>query len=151
MLGQEPDASGTPLAYTGPGAGFAVLGSFLSAVAGVLLGAFSLLLWPFRMAWRVMHRHRGFRPARMRKLIFLGLDGLDPKLAEPFPDEGKLPNLGRLRRTGDHLEGVIEGPEDASVEGGGALRVPFRIAPRPGSGEATRTLQGESHALRQGV
>ena len=35
------------LAYVGPGAGFAFLGSFLTLIAGFFLSVFSLLLWPF--------------------------------------------------------------------------------------------------------
>ena len=42
------------LAYVGPGAGFAFIGSFLSLLAGFLLGAASILLWPFRMAIRAI-------------------------------------------------------------------------------------------------
>ena len=41
------------LAYIGPGAGFAFLGSFLTLLSGVLMSVGSLLLWPFRMAWKV--------------------------------------------------------------------------------------------------
>ncbi len=88
------------LAYVGPGAGFAFLGSFLSLLAGFLLSAFSFLIWPFRMAWRLLRRRQGFRKARIRKLIFLGLDGLDPGLTERFLAEGKLPNLARLKEQG---------------------------------------------------
>ena len=40
------------LAYIGPGAGFAFLGSFLTLLGGLLLGVVSVLLWPFRLAWR---------------------------------------------------------------------------------------------------
>ena len=87
-------------AYVGPGAGFAFLGSFLSLAAGALLSLFSLLLWPVRMLWQLLRRRQGFRKARIRKLIFLGLDGLDPNLTERFMAEGKLPNLARLREQG---------------------------------------------------
>src|SRR6476659_4657979 len=66
-------------AYVGPGAGFAFLGSFLSLVPGALLGAFSLLTWPVRIAWRSLRRGRAFRHATVHQLIFLGLDGLDPR------------------------------------------------------------------------
>ncbi|MEX2260304.1 MAG: alkaline phosphatase family protein [Bryobacteraceae bacterium] len=90
------------LAYVGPGAGFAFLGSFLSLLAGFLLGAGSLLLWPFRMAWRMLRRRRGFRGAQVKRVIFLGLDGLDPRLTERFLAEGKLPNLARLREQGSY-------------------------------------------------
>ena len=96
-----PDAS-LQLAYIGPGAGFAFLGSFLSLLAGFLLSALSIVLWPFRMLWRLLLRRRGFKHARIKKLIFLGLDGLDPKLTERFLAEGKLPNLARLRETGSY-------------------------------------------------
>jgi len=101
-LGGPPDSSGLQLAYIGPGAGFAVLGSFLSVLTGFLLGAASLVLWPFRTLWRVIRRRRGFRRARIRKLIVLGLDGLDPAQAERFMAEGKLPNLARLRQEGSY-------------------------------------------------
>ncbi len=96
------DSSGTAFAYTGPGAGFAFLGSFLSLLAGFLLSFLSLLIWPFRMLWRLARRRKGFRDAKIRKLIFLGLDGLDPKLTERFLAEGKLPNLARLRAQGSY-------------------------------------------------
>ena len=42
-------------------------------------------------------RRRARARARVRKLIFLGLDGLDPELTEKLMAEGKLPNLARLR------------------------------------------------------
>ncbi len=91
----------TPLfAYIGPGAGFAFLGSFLSVLGGALLGVASILLWPFRMAMRAVSGKRGYKRAKVRKLIFLGLDGLDPSLAERYMSEGKLPNLSRLREQG---------------------------------------------------
>jgi len=86
--------------YIGPGAGFAFLGSFLSLIASFFLTAGSLLLWPFRAGRAVLRRRRGFRRAKVRRLIFLGLDGLDPRLAERFMAEGKLPNLSRLKEQG---------------------------------------------------
>jgi predicted AlkP superfamily phosphohydrolase/phosphomutase len=86
--------------YIGPGAGFAFLGSFLSLIASFFLTAGSLLLWPFRAARAAVRRKRGFRRAKIRRLIFLGLDGLDPRLAERFMAEGKLPNLSRLKALG---------------------------------------------------
>ena len=94
--------SGVLLSYVGPGAGFAFLGSFLSLVAGFLLSFFSLLIWPFRMAWHSVRRRTGFRKAQVKKVIFLGLDGLDPKLTEKFLAQGKLPNLARLREQGSY-------------------------------------------------
>ena len=89
------------LAYIGPGAGFAFLGSFLTLLGGVLLGLASLLMWPFRMAIRAVKGQQGYKHAKVRKVIFLGLDGLDPGLAERYMSEGKLPNLKKLREEGD--------------------------------------------------
>jgi predicted AlkP superfamily phosphohydrolase/phosphomutase len=89
-------------AYIGPGAGFAFLGSFLTLVLSVLATIASLLLWPFRMIRMMVRRRRGMRVAQVKKLIFLGLDGLDPELAERWMAEGKLPNLARLREQGSY-------------------------------------------------
>jgi predicted AlkP superfamily phosphohydrolase/phosphomutase len=89
-------------AYVGPGAGFAFLGSFLTLVAGFFLSFFSLLLWPFRTAWRAVRRRKGYRHARVKKIVFLGLDGLDPRLTERLMAEGKLPNLARLAAEGSY-------------------------------------------------
>jgi predicted AlkP superfamily phosphohydrolase/phosphomutase len=88
------------LAYIGPGAGFAFLGSFLTLLGGILLGIISVLLWPFRMAMRAVSGKKGYKHAKIKRLIFLGLDGLDPGLAERYMSEGKLPNLSKLREQG---------------------------------------------------
>ena len=90
------------LAYIGPGAGFAFLGSFLALITSILLSILSLLIWPFRMAWLLVSRRQGFRKARVKKLIFLGLDGFDPGLTERFMAEGKLPNLKQLKEQGSY-------------------------------------------------
>jgi len=89
-------------AYIGPGAGFAFLGSFLTLAAGLFMSLLSLLLWPFRMAWRAVRNRNSFRNARVKKIIFLGLDGLDPRIAERMMAEGKLPNLARLAAEGSY-------------------------------------------------
>src|ERR1035437_572149 len=88
------------LAYIGPGAGFAFLGSFVSILGGVLLGLLSFLLWPIRVVWAAATGRQGYKHAKGKRLIFLGLDGLDPSLAERYMKEGKLPNLSRLREQG---------------------------------------------------
>ena len=95
-------AHSAQLAYVGPGAGFAFLGSFLTLAAGFFLSVFSLFSWPFRMAWRAVRRRNGYRRARVKKIIFLGLDGLDPRLTERLMAEGKLPNLARLAAGGSY-------------------------------------------------
>ena len=98
----ETDSPSFRVAYIGPGAGFAFLGSFLSLLIALLVGAASLLIWPFRVLWRALTRRQGLMKARIRKLIFLGLDGLEPDLTERFIEEGKMPNLARLRDQGHY-------------------------------------------------
>ncbi len=107
MRWQRPSALATLLvaashleAYVGPGAGFAFVGSLFSLLAAFVAGGIALLALPFRMTWRALRGAQGYRKARVRKLIFLGLDGLEPDLVEKFLREGKLPNLARLREQG---------------------------------------------------
>lgn len=90
------------LAYIGPGAGFAFLGSFLTIALSLLASLISLLAWPFRMIWLALQRRGRFGKAQVKKVIFLGLDGLDPNLTELWMSEGKLPNLSRLREQGTY-------------------------------------------------
>src|SRR5947209_17364331 len=92
----------TLFAYVGPGAGFAFLGSFLAVITSLFLAFVSLLTWPLRVLKRLVTRTAGYRNARVRKVIFLGLDGLDPGLAERYMSEGKLPNLKRLAEEGSY-------------------------------------------------
>jgi predicted AlkP superfamily phosphohydrolase/phosphomutase len=92
----------TELAYIGPGAGFAFLGSFLTLAAGLVMSVLSLALWPFRMAWRAVRNRAAYRSARVKKIVFLGLDGLDAQLTERMMAEGKLPNLTRLAAEGSY-------------------------------------------------
>jgi len=101
-LGTPEHAQGTQLAYIGPGAGFAFLGSFLGLLSGFALTVVSILSWPFRMIRRSLRRSKGFSKAHANKVIFLGLDGLDPRLTERYLQEGKLPNLAKLREMGSY-------------------------------------------------
>lgn len=87
-------------AYIGPGAGFALGGSFLFALAGILLAVLAVLLWPARVMIRSLRGRGRHRNARARRVVVLGLDGLDPSLARRWMDEGALPHLDRLRREG---------------------------------------------------
>jgi predicted AlkP superfamily phosphohydrolase/phosphomutase len=86
-------------AYIGPGAGFAVLGSFLVIFTTIVIAIASILIWPFRALWRFA---RGQRPPRaaITRLIFVGLDGQDPTLTDRFMKEGLLPNFSKLAKMG---------------------------------------------------
>ncbi len=100
LLFAPPASDHVRPAYIGPGAGFAFLGSFLTLLWAFLISAGTMLTWPIRMAWKSLRRRHSLKHARVKKLIFLGLDGFDPGLAEKYMAEGKLPNLARLRRQG---------------------------------------------------
>lgn len=89
-------------AYIGPGAGFAFLGSFLTILLSLLASLLSLFIWPFRILLLAVRRQGRFGKARVKKIIVLGLDGLDPRLTEQWMDEGKLPHLARLRDSGSY-------------------------------------------------
>lgn len=90
----------TAFAYVGPGAGFALIGSFFGVIAAILAGTVSLLIWPFRWALRAWRRRKALAGARVRRLVIIGLDGLDPVLAERWLAEGHLPNLARIMGEG---------------------------------------------------
>ena len=50
-----------------------------------------------------------------RRAIVLGFDGVDPTLAEPWMEEGKLPNLARLRRLGGYRRMLSSNPAESPV------------------------------------
>ncbi|MBZ5703043.1 MAG: alkaline phosphatase family protein [Acidobacteriia bacterium] len=87
-------------AYVGPGAGFAVLSSFLTILLASVQAVFALLTWPLRQFFRALRRRRAYRRARTSRVVILGFDGMDPELTERFIQEGKLPNLAKLRANG---------------------------------------------------
>lgn len=94
-------AAALPLsAYVGPGAGFAFLSSFLVLFLTFFLAIFSFLSWPFRVLFRLLRGQRAYKKIPTNKVVILGLDGMEPSLAEKFMDEGKLPNLAKLRQDG---------------------------------------------------
>ena len=86
-------------AYIGPGAGFALLSSFMVAFVTFVLAFVSLLIWPFRTLWRVIRRKKPPKPL-VKRLVVVGLDGQDPRITDRLLAEGKLPNFQRLRESG---------------------------------------------------
>lgn len=87
-------------AYIGPGAGIALVGSFLAVLVAMLSALMALVTWPVRWLWRMVRGHRARARAKVRRVVVLGLDGLDPQLVDTFLAEGLLPNLARLRDEG---------------------------------------------------
>ncbi len=86
-------------AYIGPGAGFALLSSFLALFTTTLAALASLLFWPFRMLWRRLRKGKPPRPL-IRRLVIVGLDGQDPALTDRFMEQGLLPNFKKLAEAG---------------------------------------------------
>ncbi|MGH9391016.1 MAG: alkaline phosphatase family protein, partial [Vicinamibacteria bacterium] len=86
-------------AYIGPGAGVALLSSFLVIFTTIILVIVTVLLMPFRLLLRALRRKTRVKPW-IRRLIIVGLDGQDPRLTERFMKEGKLPNFSKLAGMG---------------------------------------------------
>ncbi|UCF69572.1 MAG: alkaline phosphatase family protein [Acidobacteriota bacterium] len=87
------------MAYIGPGAGFALLSSFLVLFTTIIVAFAALLVWPFRALWRLV-RYRGRPKPLIRRLIVVGLDGQDPRLTDKFLAAGKLPHFAKLAEQG---------------------------------------------------
>jgi predicted AlkP superfamily phosphohydrolase/phosphomutase len=89
-------------AYIGPGAGFAFLGSTFVFVLTILMAAGTLLLWPLLFLWRKLRGKGISKHARARRVIVVGLDGLEPKITEQMMEQGDLPHLQALAQVGGY-------------------------------------------------
>ncbi|MBM4268404.1 MAG: nucleotide pyrophosphatase [Deltaproteobacteria bacterium] len=87
-------------AYIGPGAGFAFAGSLLMVAAALGLALLTVLLWPITTVWRLIRVGNPFKGASAKRIVIVGLDGMDPGIATRFMQEGKLPNFQRLAESG---------------------------------------------------
>jgi predicted AlkP superfamily phosphohydrolase/phosphomutase len=87
-------------AYIGPGAGFALAGSFFAVFAAVGSALLTFITWPARLLKRTLFGRRALRKARFKRVVILGLDGMDHGLTETMLEEGKLPHLAGLRDRG---------------------------------------------------
>jgi len=95
---------GTALAYIGPGAGIALLGSFFAVAMALLSAVAAMFTWPIRRIWRMLRGRRAYAQAKVKRVVVLGLDGLEPTLTERFLAEGLLPNMAKLREMGTYLK-----------------------------------------------
>ena len=91
-------------AYIGPGAGFAVVSSFFIIFFTGFIAIFALLAWPFRALIRHFKLKSVLKKRKVKKVVVLGLDGMDPGLTTQFMDEGKLPHFKQLHETGSYRE-----------------------------------------------
>lgn len=87
-------------AYVGPGAGIAVATTGFMLVISVVLAVFGIVFWPFRWAYKQLTRKRAPRPAKIKRAVLIGLDGLDPKLVRKMLEAGKLPNMQKIADKG---------------------------------------------------
>jgi predicted AlkP superfamily phosphohydrolase/phosphomutase len=87
-------------AYIGPGAGIALGGSVFAVFATVCSAVLMLFTWPIRLLWRVFFGKRAPAKARFKRVVILGLDGLDHGLTQRLLAEGKLPHLAALQKQG---------------------------------------------------
>ncbi len=87
-------------AYIGPGAGIAIGTTLFTLFFAVFSALAAVLLWPFRWLIRSLRHRRALSRARVKRVVVLGLDGLEPTLLERFLNVGKLPNFARLRDQG---------------------------------------------------
>ncbi|MDP2316845.1 MAG: alkaline phosphatase family protein [Pseudomonadota bacterium] len=87
-------------AYIGPGAGFAFAGSLAVMVAAFALAIGTILLWPITFVIRAVRVGNPFKKALTKRIVIIGLDGMDPGIATRFLREGKLPTLQKLADQG---------------------------------------------------
>ena len=87
-------------AYIGPGAGFALVSSFLTLMIAFFTAFFALLTFPFRALVRTAKRRHSLKRSKFKKVIVLGLDGLEPTICDKLMARGDLPNMTKLMETG---------------------------------------------------
>jgi predicted AlkP superfamily phosphohydrolase/phosphomutase len=86
-------------AYIGPGAGFAFLSGGLVLIGSLFLAVGILLIYPLKMVIRLL-TGAGKIKGDDKRLVIIGFDGMDPRLAQRFMEEGRMPNLSALAKEG---------------------------------------------------
>ncbi len=89
-------------AYIGPGAGFAFLGSTLIFVVTAAMAVVTIALWPLQWVYRKVRRKMMTKNPRAKRIVILGLDGLEPTLVDRFMADGSMPNLLALSQSGSY-------------------------------------------------
>src|SRR6266849_1687631 len=87
-------------AYIGPGAGVALAVSFFAVFLAFCSAVLMVITWPIRLAARALFGRRALARSRVKRVVVLGLDGLDFGLTTQMLSEGKLPHLAALRDQG---------------------------------------------------
>ena len=94
LVGLEPAH-----AYIGPGAGFAFLSGGLVLIGSLFLAIGILAIYPLKMIYRFVIG-KGRIKGDTKRLVIIGFDGMDPRLAQRFMDEGGMPNMKALADEG---------------------------------------------------
>ncbi len=87
-------------AYIGPGAGFAFVGSLVVLLTTFAIAIAIILTWPIRLLYRWLRVGNPYKAALTKRVVILGLDGMDPGLATKFMREGRMPNFQKLAELG---------------------------------------------------
>ena len=88
-------------AYIGPGAGFAFVSSFFILLITFFLALLTFLFWPIRFLVKTFRKKRPLHTKHdVKRVVIVGLDGMDPDLATQYMKESKLPNLSKLSKSG---------------------------------------------------
>jgi hypothetical protein len=93
-------AAGKAHAYIGPGAGFAFVGSLAVLFATFAMALAIILTWPLRLLYRLVTVGNPYKRALTKRVVILGLDGMDPGLLTKFMREGRMPNFQKLAERG---------------------------------------------------
>jgi predicted AlkP superfamily phosphohydrolase/phosphomutase len=92
--------AGEAHAYIGPGAGFAIVGSLMVMVTTFAIAFAVILTWPARLLYRQVTVGNPYKNATSRRVVILGLDGMDPGLLTRLMREGRMPNFEKLAHRG---------------------------------------------------
>ena len=92
--------AGEAHAYIGPGAGFAFVGSLMVLITTFAIALAIILTWPIRLLYRYFTVGNPYKNARSRRVVILGLDGMDPGLVTRFMRDGRMPNFQKLAERG---------------------------------------------------
>lgn len=87
-------------AYIGPGAGFAFVGSLMVLIATFAIAFAIILTWPLRLLYRLVTVGNPYRDAQSKRVVVMGLDGMDPGLLTKFMREGRMPHFSKLAEKG---------------------------------------------------
>ena len=102
LIDDLQNVNGLLLAYIGPGAGIALVGSFLAVLGAILSALLVMVTWPIRRVFFAIRGNRARQRALTKRVVIVGLDGLEPSLTERYLEEGLLPNLAKLRDEGGY-------------------------------------------------